>query len=165
MAGFLAGIVYINLMPGEYAASMSVLSSYFMEQYIQTDIDTGEYLLYLLPIRLFPLIILVILGQTKMRKGCAAAAMIWTCFLCGIVCTAAVLKMGMLGIVFCIAALFPHGAFYAAGYGIVLTYMYLYPAARWNFVKTVGIVLGIGMGIILECYTNPIFMKIFIKTI
>ena len=94
-----------------------------------------------------------------------AAVLVWTGLLGGLFFTAAVIKLGPVGILFCLAAIIPQALFYIAGYGIVLWYFYSFPRASWNSAKTVGTILTIGVGIISESYLNPIFLKIFLKTI
>ena len=44
MLGFLAGIVYANLMSEDTIAGMGIFSEFFLNQYSQAEIDTMEYL-------------------------------------------------------------------------------------------------------------------------
>ena len=101
----------------------------------------------------------------RIRRWIVSAALVWTGFLGGLFFTAAVIKLGPMGIVFCLAAILPQALFYIAGYGIVLWYFYSYPGSAWNSAKTIGTILTIGVGIISESYLTPIFLKIFLKTI
>lgn len=165
MAGFLLGILYTNIMSQEYLVSGSIFSEYYIEQYLQTEIRTEEYFWYLLPVRMIPFAFLGIIGKIKFRRWAAAGVLSWTGFLLGILFTEAIIQLGVKGILVCIAALLPQGLFYAAGYGLVLWHLYLYPKIRWNLTKTIAVSIVILGGIILECYTNPIFMKIVLKRI
>ena len=54
MAGFLAGILYTNLLSRDYIASMGSFSDYFLEQYGQTSIDGEEFLWFVLQKRSLP---------------------------------------------------------------------------------------------------------------
>ena len=152
MAGFLLGILYTNIMSGQYLSSGGMFSEYYMSQYLHTEIQAEEYFWYILP-------------KIKFRRWAAAGVLAWTGFLLGILFTAAIMQLGIKGILVCLAALLPQGIFYAAGYGLVLWHLYLYPQIRWNLTKTIAVAAVILVGIILECYTNPIFMKIVLKTI
>lgn len=165
MAGFLLGILYTNIMSGQYLSSGGMFSEYYMSQYLHTEIQAEEYFWYILPIRILPLMLLALAGKIKFRRWAAAGVLAWTGFLLGILFTAAIMQLGIKGILVCLAALFPQGIFYAAGYGLVLWHLYLYPQIRWNLTKTIAVAAVILVGIILECYTNPIFMKIVLKTI
>lgn len=79
--------------------------------------------------------------------------------------TAALIRLGPAGILFCMAALLPQAFFYAVGYGIILWYFFSCPEGRWNSAKTAGVAVALGTGILCESYLNPIFLNIFLKTI
>lgn len=165
MTGFLMGILYTNIVSGDYVAAMGMFDDYALNRYMQTDIIVQDYFWYLLPVRIVPLAVIVLLGRMRIRKGVAVGVFVWTGFLLGLLFTAAIIKMGVKGLLFCLACLFPHGIFYGVGYGILLWYLYLYPKIRWDTVKTMTVFLLISAGIVLECYANPFFMKMFINFI
>ena len=48
---------------------------------------------------------------------------------------------------------------------ILLWYFFSYPESRWNLSKTVSFLLFIAVGILLECYVNPVIMQMFLKTL
>ena len=161
MLGFLIGIVYANLMSKEYIMSMGIFNEFFLNQYSQAEISVQEYLWYVVRIRVMP----AVLGCTKLRRGVAAGFLVWTGFCGGMIMTAAVLKMGIKGLILCLIALAPHFVFYIAGYLILLWYLFTYPESRWNLSKTVSMGLFLAVGILLECYVNPIIMELFLKTL
>lgn len=165
MLGFLAGIVYANLISRDYIANMGIFNTYFLEQYQQTDINVTEYIWYIARVRVTPLILLIIAGGSRIRKAAAAFCLVWTCFLGGLLMTSAVMKMGIRGMVLCLIALVPHMIFYGAGYLILLWYLLNYPIVRWNLSKTVCMVLFVMLGIVTECYVNPVVMQLFLKTL
>ena len=111
------------------------------------------------------LFLLAALGSTKLRKASAAVFLAWTGFSLGLIMTAAVLKMGGKGLVLCLIALTPHLFFYAAGYLILLWYLFRYPEVRWNLSKTVCMAFLILTGFLLECYVNPVLMQMFVETL
>lgn len=165
MVGFLGGILYTNLVSRDYVAVLGIFNDYFLNQYIQTDIVDGSYLWYLIKIRITPFILITFLGATRGRKPAAVIFLIWTGFLCGMIFTAATLKMGVKGIMLCLVALAPQAVLYAVGYAVLLTGLYYYPKIGWNYQKTIAVILAICIGIALECYMNPILVKLFLKTV
>ena len=165
MLGFCAGILYANLFAKEYIISMGILSEYFLKQYSADDIETAEYLWYVVRIRMAPVLLLGALGCTRLRKGVVAAFILWTGFSSGLLFTSAVIKMGVKGIILCLIALIPQFLFYAAGYLALLWYLYTYPQIRWNLTKTVIFLLLLAVGMLLECYVNPVLMQLFIRTL
>ena len=159
LAGFIGGILYANTGARDHILAAGIFSDYFLEQ-------MQDYFWYILWVRAGMLAVISLLGQLKgVRRWIVAAVLVWTGFLGGLFFTASVIKLGPAGILFCLAAVLPQALFYIAGYGIVLWYFYSYPRSSWNYSKTVGTILTIGVGIISESYLNPIFLKIFLKTI
>ena len=90
--------------------------------------------------------------------------LLWTGFSCGLIMTAAVIKMGVKGWLFCLAAFTPHLFFYAAGYLILLWYLLRYPGVQWNLSKTAATAFLLVTGILLECYVNPVLLELFLET-
>ena len=163
MAGFFVGILYANIVGGNAPDSSGIFQEYFLRQYMQTEINVKEYFFYLLQLRLFPLSLLAIAGCSRFKSSAAAVFLLWTGFSGGIVAVAAVLNLGMKGMLICIAGMFPHMIAYGFGYAILLWYLYGYPQIRWNIWKstTVGGIFLIG--IFMEAYVNPDIMKLFIR--
>lgn len=165
MLGFCAGILYANLFAKDYIISMGILSEYFLKQYSADEIDTAEYLWYVARLRLAPALLLGALGCTSLRKGIAAAFILWTGFSSGLLFTSAVIKMGVKGIILCLIALVPQFVFYIAAYLALLLYLYTYPQIGWNLTKTVIFLFLLMVGILLECYVNPVVMQMFLGTL
>ena len=69
MPGFLLGILYVNLEAEQFAAGAGIFSEYFLKQYRAADILTGEYIWYLLQVRLLPFLVLLGSAFTKFRKA------------------------------------------------------------------------------------------------
>lgn len=165
MSGFLIGILYANIQSRDYITGMGIFNEYFLSRYSAEEIDVVKFLWYVAKIRFTPLVLLAALGCTRFRRGIAAAFLSWTGFSGGFLITAAVMKMGIKGVLLCLISLVPHFAFYIAGYGILLWYLYSYPRIRWNFSKTVVLALFLCLGILLECYVNPVIMQMFLQTL
>ena len=153
MLGFLAGILYTNLLSREYIASMG------------TSIDGEEFLWFVLQKRSLPLILVCALGCTRLRRAVAVGFLAWTGFSGGILMTSAVLQTGIRGIFLCLAALFPHFLFYGAAWVILLWYFFQYPKVEWNRMKTLVFFLLTAVGVLLECYVNPVLLKWMIKSL
>lgn len=165
MLGFLVGIIYANLVSKDYIVSSGIFSEYFLKQYSQTEIDTMEYLWYVVRVRITPVLLIAALGCTRLRKAVVGGALVWTGFSGGMLMTAAVMKMGIKGVILCLIALLPHFLCYAAGYLILFWYLFTYPKSRWNIAKMVSMILFIFTGILLECYVNPVIMEMFLRTL
>lgn len=160
--GFLAGIIYSNVAQNHLVSEMGIFSDYFLSQYLQTDILATDYLWYIMKVRTIPMGILVILGCTRIRKIIAAFFLAWTGFACGMIMTAAVLKLGLKGLLLCAAALVPHIFFYAISYLIVVIHFFRFPKSEWNASKTLSVILFMLAGILLESYVNPTVMEWFV---
>lgn len=165
MTGFLIGILYANLMSRDYITSIGILDNFFLEQYREMEINAAEFLWYVAYVRLLPVVLLFALGCTKLRKGVAVSYILWTGFSSGMILVAAVMKMGVKGIILCLISLFPQMLFYIAAYLMLLWFLYAYPTVRWNPSKTVCFLMFMVVGIILECYMNPVIMKLFLGTL
>lgn len=163
MVGFLSGIVYANLFAKPYIVSMGIFSDYFLEQFSSVNINIDEYFCYIFRMRIAPLIFLGIAGCTKYKKIIGSVWILWTGFSCGIILTTAVLKLNIKGIVLCLTGILPHFVCYIAAYIIVLLYLFTYPEIRWNNSKTISIILFMLLGLVSECYINPVLMEIIIK--
>lgn len=165
MLGFMLGILYANFLSKDYIASQGILSGFFLKQYVQTEVEVGEYFWYVLKLRAMPVIFAGALGCTKARKAVVTAGLLWTGFSSGMMLTAAVMQMGVKGIILCLAALLPHVIFYVSACLILFWYLFHYPETKWNLSKTVCFGLLYMLGILLECYVNPVILKAFIGTL
>lgn len=165
MSGFFAGILYANFVSKDYVAGMGIFNEFFLDQYVQMEIDLGEFLWYAAYIRLFPVMVLAAVGCTRFRKGAALTYVVWTGYSCGMILTTAVMKMGVKGIILCLISLTPQFLCYAAGYIMLLWHLFCYPRTRWDLSKTICFALFMLMGILLECYVNPIIVKMFLRTL
>ena len=165
MLGFLIGILYTNIAAKDYVAGVGIFSDYFLDQYVQTEIVTQEYLWYLLKVRITPAVALLVLGCLRIRKGAVLGFLLWTGFLSGMFFTLAVMKMGGMGILFALTAAAPQFIFYITGFFILLWNLYNYPRTKWDASKTLVVLLLISVGILLECYVNPVLVKMFVNGI
>lgn len=163
--GFLIGIVYVNIFAKAYVASMGIFNDYFLSQYSGAELNTEEYILYIAKIRLIPVLLLLVTGCTDYKRTAASICLLWTGFSSGLILSASVLKMGIKGVLLCLTGIMPHFICYIAAYFMMLLYLFSYPDIRWNSSKTVSMILFLLLGIISECYVNPVLMDIFINAL
>lgn len=163
MLGFLVGIIYVNVFARNYVVSMGVFSDYFLNQYSVKTIETKEYMFYIMKLRLFPFLLLAIGSSTKYKRMSAAIFVLWTGFSGGVIFAASVLKLGFKGVGLCIIGMLPHFICYIASYTVILLYLFAYPNLRWNSTKSMSVIIFILLGIISECYINPVILEMFIN--
>ncbi len=159
------GILFANLTVRDYVTTSGIYNPYFLKQYAQSDIQAGEYILYLCGIRLIPLALIALLGQTRVRRILSIVVFAWAGFSAGTIVCAGILNMGIQGIVFWVIAMVPQFLFYAFAYLIVLWYFFTVPQSRWNLGKTLFVLLFMAAGLITEAYVNPILMQMFLDTL
>ena len=162
MPGFLLGIIYVNFIAKKYIAEPGIFSDYFLEQFQNIRIDAGEYIWYLLRLRLLPFLVLLGLSFTRAGKISAVLFLVWTGLSGGILISTAVLSMGIKGSLLCIAGILPQFIFYIPAYLVLLWYCCNYPQNRWNRQKTVFVFLMLAVGMILEIYVNPPLVRAFL---
>lgn len=165
MPGFLCGILYVNFAAGRYLADTGIFSEYFLKQYESANLVAREYIFYLAGIRIVPFLAVTGLSFTRGRKAAAVGFLMWTGFSAGMLLAMAVLSMGMKGVILCVVGVLPHFLLYVPAYVVVLWYALNYPQCRWNRQKTVFVVITMLMGMILEGYVSPVFMKLFLGTL
>lgn len=160
--GFFVGILYENIVSKNYGVSVELFQSYFLKQFAQIEIVAEEYLWYVAKVRVVPFLLLCMLGCLRWKKMLVGVCVTWVGFLMGIVVVSSVIQLGIKGIGFCIASLFPHMACYVLAYSVFLLYLYRYPRQQWSGVKTIFVVLMLFLGIILETYLSPFLIKLVV---
>lgn len=165
MLGFLIGIFYANMLSRQYVEVGGIFNDSFLTGYMQMDVFPEDYIWYILRMRMIPLLTIVILGMTRLRKVTVIGGILWTGFSHGILTVASVIKMGMKGVVFCLLGMTPQVMFYLAGYCVLFWQLYCYPKVKWTAWKAIFIMMTFSIGIILEVYVNPILMKLYIGNV
>lgn len=165
MPGFLLGVLYVNFFAVKYMAQPGIFSTYFLEQYQSVDIVAGEYLWYLIRVRVFPFLVLSGLALTKARKAAAVLFLAWTGISGGILFSLAVADMGIKGSILCITGMLPQFLFYIPAYLVLIWYAYSYPDSHWNRQKTIFISFMMAAGLIFEIYVNPLLVRAFLSTL
>lgn len=165
MLGFLGGILYANIVSKQYITATGIFSEYFLNQYASIEVIAEEYIVYILRVRVLPIVLLIVFGQTNMKKIIAIGCLIWVGFSSGMLIVASIVQLGIKGILLCVIGITPQFLFYILAYLIILWYFLTYPTSKWNYGKTIFVVLTMVLGMVLEVYVNPILMKMFINTI
>ena len=161
--GFLIGIIYENVV----AKSSVVLSEVFLrsnlERYLQTDIISEKYLWYVVKARALLLATVCVFGCFRWKKLLVIACLTISGFFVGMLSVAAVMQLGIKGILLCVVGILPQGIFYVLAYSMLFSYWFRYPESRWNRAKLMFVIIMLLVGIMLETYVNPILIKLIIK--
>lgn len=165
LLGFISGIIYTNLVAKTYIITMGIFSDFFLEQYSKSKINMNNYSWYIFKLRFAPAVFLALTSLTKLKRIAGVIFLLWTSFLCGVIFTAAILKLGIQGILLCVVSMMPQFIGYIAAYLIILNCMFTYPETRWNSNKSVYVILFLLLGVISECYVNPMLMEMTIRAI
>lgn len=159
VAGFLIGILYANLVAGDSIMLSNIFKKTTLQYFKQAEIVSEKYFLYVLRERIMCLIFICFLSCIKWKKIYVGIVLGTTGFLSGVLMVAAVLQLGIKGILLCIAGMLPHTIFYGFAYGILLWHWYRYPSNKWNKAKTIFAIVMFGAGAITEVYLNPWLVK------
>lgn len=161
--GFLIGILYENVL----ARSSVVLSDIFLrsnlELYLKTNILSEKYLWYVAKARILLLATVCIFSCFRWKKLFVILCLAVFGFFAGVMSVAAVMQLGIKGILLCIAGILPQGIFYVMAYSMLFAYWFRYPESRWNRAKLLFVIIMFLAGIVLETYVNPALVKLIIK--
>lgn len=161
--GFLIGIIYENIV----ARGSVVLAELFLrsnlERYLQINVIGEKYLWYVVKTRIIVLGIVCIFGCFRWKKLFVLLCLAVCGFFAGIISVAAVMQLGIKGILLCLAGILPQGIFYVMAYSMLFLYWFRYPESRWNKAKLLFVVIMFLAGMILEAYVNPALVKLVIK--
>ena len=113
----------------------------------------------------YTLLILTAAAGTRYRKSAVILTVIWLGFCVGMVICTAIARLGIKGIVLCVIAVMPQGVFYILSGILLFEYMLEYPVVRWNSGKTIKLIMLVLLGMITECYVNPVIIRMFLKTL
>ena len=161
--GFFIGIIYENVISRGSVTFSELFLRSNLERCLQTNVIGEKYLWYVVKARTIILATMCILGCCRWKK-CFAILCLTICgFFAGMMSVVAVMQLGIMGILLCVAAIFPQGLFYVMGYSILFLYWFRYPESRWNRAKLLFVSIMFLSGIVLEVYVNPILVKFIIK--
>lgn len=181
VGGLFFGIFYANFFAREYLENVGFVSDYFQIRYLQEDVNKNLLFPYLLKGRGLSFFLIWLMGSSFLGGIMIYVVLGWIGFSVGIYLVAAIVKYGLGGIGFCLAALFPQCLFYIPAFGLVLWQAYSINRkkvgaesfGRSAFIGKSGnrelylryfVVLFLGLlllflGILTESYVNPQILK------
>lgn len=161
--GFILGILYINLIASNYLVVTGVFNSYYLQEFVTTELKLYEYLPSILWQRLSIVGFLLIIAYSSIHKWGVILFCAWTGFLYGAYMSLGIAQLGIAGIVLSILGMFPHMLFYLPAYIILMIFAYQYPNSKWSVEKIIVILLCMIVGIVLECKVNPEVIRWFVN--
>lgn len=171
LGGFFAGIIYGWIFAPGYIEQIGFLSDSFLLGYLKEDIDGNHLFGYLLKGRSVSLFSVWILGSSFLGGILIYLVLLWTGFSVGLYLTAGLVKRGISGLGFCIAAVFPQMLFYIPAFGLVLIQAFVLSGKREmgrERVLRYGVILFVSflllfLGVLMESYVNPAILKKLLK--
>lgn len=181
LTGFVLGVLYIAVFGKEAVHSTSLLSPYFFSKYERLEFAPEELFLYILKSRLSTFFVLWLTGLTVLGALASYGYLLWIGASLGITMTTAAMKMGLMGIVLCIASGLPHFILYTPAVYWILKKICEMSGNQDRKLRQLGgnskkqffsylLVGAFGIvilfaGAFLESYVNPFFLKPFLKRI
>ena len=159
VVGFLIGIIYQNIISGKQVMINELFLISNLQRYLQMEVLAERYAPYVIKSRVLLCGIVSLFGCIRWKKAYVLVCMLITGFLFGITNVAAVLQLGMKGVLLCAVGVLPQGIFYTAQYAMLFIYWFRFPEKQWNRTKTIFVITMFLVGIIVEIYVNPILMK------
>lgn len=173
LGGFLGGILFANAAWNIRPVSSEALN--LLSLGAAEGVRGREYLGYLAGMRLKAPVFLMILGLTSCGMAAVCLGLIWYGFLGGTLCSAALLQLGVSGMLKVFLNLLLPMICYVPATLVLLNQVYLMSekSSRKEIedireygkyvLNCIMIIFLYWAGILLECYVNPIFLDIFSK--
>lgn len=162
LLAFFTGCVLIGYTGRDMLVTYGILNDYFLSQYSYRAIDGNRLFCYILMERSRMAIAVFLFGRvlkgnmfSLFAKSIAAAEV-------GVLLTAAVINLGVRGILICLAAMFPQWLFY---FGTLVYYANAKKreVADAYFMRAIILLGGMVMGVVTECYVNPFVLTYVLK--
>lgn len=163
--GFFVGILFENFLFSDSDVGMVLFQEYFLQNFSKVDMKANDFLVYIFVQRIKIFVIVLLLGNLKWKKSVVGCCLAYVGILFGAICVQSVVWLGMKGIFLCVLALFPHSIFYGMGYWVYFYYLYEEGRSRWTVEKTTFVVIMMLMGMLMEAYVCPFFMKLYLRFI
>lgn len=180
LSGFAAGVLYIALFGRSVVHETTLMSSYFFSKYQQIEFAADELFVYTLRARLLTFTVLWLTGLTVLGTVSVYLYILWIGAALGITATAAAMKLGIMGILLCVASGLPHFILYVpAGCWLLKRICAMSGGGEWKtrpgrdsrsvFFRYLAVWLSgallLLLGAFLESYVNPIFLKTVLRKI
>lgn len=176
------GVVLVALTDHNLFAQTGILSDSFIDTYMASDIDSSQFFLYILKLRVPVIVILWLLGYTMFGEVGLTAYVVWLGFRGGILLTACIFKLGLKGMLYFIAAGFPQIFIYLIAVGITLIfsqkcYLSYFRSDTENYrfrrmdtrqiakavIRLFIAIFIMILGCLVESYVNPLIFKNVLK--
>ena len=168
LIAFFAGCMLANFLEKDMLASYGILNDYFLRQYSYHAVDGNRLFCLVLLKRGRAAVIIFLLGRVMPGAWFSLLGKSIAMAILGFLLTVSIIILGIKGIPICAAALFPQWIFY---YALLFFYanckkedMYgrgigRYAADGQNvFFRGAVLFSGMILGMVLECYVNPILL-------
>lgn len=166
LAGFLAGILFVNLSANSYLEKNSFWIQRLMESVQKKEWKMNSYLYFLIKRRGMLYILLAVLGQALGGQIWLVIYGAWFCFAEGIFLTSSYVQYSITGIWAAIFVQMPYMLCYGIVY-ISLVKKYVVQIGKrekYGYLKDWILYLPVmAVGMISECYTTPWFIGIILK--
>lgn len=173
LIAFFLGCILTNFWGRDLLATYGILNDYFLSQYSYYPRDSNRLLCHILFERGKAAFAIFLLGRVMQGKVFSLLMKSVASALLGFLLTASVISLGIRGIPICMCGLFPQWVFYVA----VLFYYancrkdaeIVWEGGRYagntyrHLVRSILLFLGMMLGIVTECYVNPILLTYILK--
>ena len=165
---FFVGILWANCLGDSSKNRFFMLNEYYLQQLKYAKLDYNRLFLYILENRL-PLIgALLLLSFTVAGILIQILLVVYFGVSFGFLCVMAITNFGWKGILYIAGFLFPHYIFYIIGYLMFLRMFWKrkegVTVTQKELVMQTGIfILLFVIGLLMESYVNPIFLKKMLK--
>ena len=179
--GFIGGMIVSFIMSGNNKTAELLWLDTILLYVKYGEVQYGDMLFYIFKQRIISILIIIILCMSGKGKYILTGVVgLVGCF-AGYFITEFVMAKGILGSVLFLVTIFPHGFFYAyAYYSRVTSFFHIRDAktvvnqcsqksrslTTQNGVMMMKKIMPFAVviiGILLECYVNPFFLKLFLK--
>ena len=154
VVGFFVGILYEN-----FSETIHFFKTEQLLRLREMNFQSKEYLLYIMKMRMLPLIGALFLWNFRWRKIVVLMVSGWCSFFLGRILVAAILAHGVKGILLSMGALLPHTIFYVLLYFIIILQVYDERRRKWKQIQIAAIIILLVLGIGSEVYINPNVLK------
>jgi hypothetical protein len=158
LTGLLVGILLVQWQDKEIVSS--VFSEYFLNQYASWKIDEKRLLSYIGGYRIRQYLLVIGCGLVKCAAACMGLLLFLLGMVCGSVLSISVLRLGMKGLLICIAGTLPQIIFYLPAYGWGLCWIFQNGYRKRNYLLLTFIgFFVLFLGVLCEVYLNPQILK------
>jgi len=157
-AGLLAGILFVQTLDASSFAG--IFSEYFLNQYASLNIDYKRLLRYVGGYRCGQYAFLICCGALSAASVLMGGILFLLGMTWGTLISVSTVRLGLKGVLICVAGILPQIFFYIPAYGWVLMWVWKQGNNRkkYLFLAAVGFFFLI-FGIVTEVYLNPLILQ------